>query len=100
MKRVEPQLQFQGSAQSQGFNAIQAPDVSNLLRQNMQVEQQNLDNYRQAALNNMKLQNLSNLAGFSETLSESLVGLAKQKAESDQEYGLALAYQDGLPQSN
>jgi hypothetical protein len=99
MKRVEPQLQFQGSAQSQGFNAVQAPDVSNLLRQNMQVEQQNLDNYRQTALNNMKLQNLSNLAGFSETLSESLVGLAKQKAESDQEYGLALAYQDGLPQN-
>jgi len=96
MKRVEPQLQFQGSAQSQGFNAIQAPDVSPLLRQNMQTEQNNLDNFRQAALNNMKLQNLTNLAGFSETLSESLVGLAKQKNQADEEAGLMKAYQDGL----
>lgn len=96
MKRVEPQLQFQGSAQSQGFNAIQAPDVSPLLRQNMQTEQNNLDNFRQAALYNMKLQNLTNLAGFSETLSESLVGLAKQKNQADEEAGLMKAYQDGL----
>jgi hypothetical protein len=98
MKRVEPQLQFQGSAQSQGFNAIQAPDVSNLLRQNMQVEQQNLDNYRQAALNNMKLQNLSNLAGFSETLSNTLIEQTKQKNERDIEEGIQLYYMNGVPQ--
>lgn len=98
MKRVEPQLQFQGSAQSQGFNAIQAPDVSPLLRQNMQTEQNNLDNFRQAALQNIKLQDLSYLANFSETLGNSLATFAKQKNEADLEAGIQAAYLDGLPQ--
>lgn len=98
MKRVEPQLQFQGSAQSQGFNAIQAPDVSPLLRQNMQTEQNNLDNFRQAALQNIKLQDLSYLANFSETLGNSLATFAKQKSEADMEAGIQQAYLDGLPQ--
>lgn len=97
MKQVEPQLQYQGFAQSQGFNAIQSPDVTPLLRQNMQVEQQNLNAVRQTALENMKLQQLTYLADFSETLGTTLVSIAKQKNEADMLDGLSKAYEDGLP---
>jgi len=97
MKRVESQLQFQGFAQGQGLNAIQAPDVTPLLRQNMQTEQQNMDAFRQTALENMKLQKLTYLADFSETLGNTLVTIGKQKNEADMLDGLSKAYEDGLP---
>jgi murein DD-endopeptidase MepM/ murein hydrolase activator NlpD len=97
MKRVEPQLQFQGFAQGQGLNAIQAPDVTPLLRQNMQTEQQNMNAFRQTALENMKLQQLTYLADFSETLGNTLVTIGKQKNEADMLDGLSKAYEDGLP---
>jgi murein DD-endopeptidase MepM/ murein hydrolase activator NlpD len=97
MKQVEPQLQFQGFAQGQGLNAIQAPDVTPLLRQNMQTEQQNMYAFRQTALENMKLQQLTYLADFSETLGNTLVTIGKQKNEADMLDGLSKAYEDGLP---
>lgn len=98
MKRFEDKASFQGSAQSQGFSPVQAPDVTPLLRQNMETEQRSLDNSRRAGLQQIELGKLTNLAAFSETLSNTLVEQVKQKNERDQEEGLMLAYSDGLPE--
>lgn len=97
MKRFEDRVNFQGSAQSQGFSPVEAPDVTPLLRQNMETEQRSLDNVRRAGLQQLELDKLTNLAAFSETLSNTLVEQVKQKNERDQEEGLMLAYTDGLP---
>lgn len=97
MKQFEDRVAYQGSAQSQGFSPVQAPDVTPLLRENMQTQQRSMDNVRQARLQEMDLNRLTGLAAFSETISNSLIEQAKQKAERDQEEGLQLAYVDGLP---
>lgn len=97
IQRVEPQLQYQGFAQSQGLSPIQTPDISNLLRQNAQTEQGNLERHRLAAVGNMKFQELSNLSDFSQTLSDTLTKLVKRKNEADELDGLSKAYEDGLP---
>lgn len=98
MKRFEDRVAYQGSAQSQGFNPVQAPDVTPLLRENMQTQQRSMDNVRQARLQEMDLNRLTNLAAFSETLSSTLVEQVKQKNQADEEAGLMLAYTDGLPE--
>lgn len=98
MKQVEPQLQFQSHAQGQGFRAIQAPDVTPLLRQNIDVEQRNLDRARRAGLQDLETQRLTSLADFSTTLSNTLVEQVKQQNERDQQEGLQLAYMNGLPE--
>lgn len=97
MKRFEDRVAYQGSAQSQGFNPVQAPDVTPLLRENMQTQQRSMDNVRQARLQEMDLNRLTNLAAFSETLSSSLIQQAEQQNKKDQAEGLALAYEQGLP---
>jgi hypothetical protein len=98
MKQFEDRVNFQGSAQSQGFSPVNAPDVTPLLRQNMETEQRSLDNSRRAGLQQFELNKLTNLAAFSETLSNTLVEQVKQKNERDQEEGLQLAYMNGLPE--
>lgn len=98
MKRFDERVQFQGSAQSQGFSPIQTPDVTPLLRQNMETQRQSLDNVRQAGLQQMELNKLTNLAQFSETLSNTIVEGVKRKNLADEEEGLMLAYTDGLPE--
>lgn len=97
MKRVEPQFEYQGQAQREGFRAVQAPDLSPLYNQNIQTDAQNLNRIRESTLDSMRLQRLSSLATFSESLSESLINVAKQKSQADQEEGLMLAYTQGLP---
>ena len=98
MKQFEDRVNFQGSAQSQGFSPVQAPDITPLLRQNMETEQRSLNNVRQAGLQQIELDKLTNLAAFSETLSNTLVEQVKQKNQADEEAGLMLAYTDGLPE--
>ena len=98
MKQFEDRVAYQGSAQSQGFSPVQAPDVTPLLRENMQTQQRSFDNVRQAGLQQIELNKLTNLAQFSETLSNTLVEQVKQKNQADEEAGLMLAYTDGLPE--
>jgi hypothetical protein len=98
MKQFEDRVNFQGSAQSQGFSPVNAPDVTPLLRQNMETEQRSLDNSRRAGLQQFELNKLTNLAAFSETLSNTLVEQVKQKNQADEEAGLMLAYTDGIPE--
>lgn len=96
MKQFEQRVNFQGSAQSQGFSPVNAPDVTPLLRENMQTQQRSMDNMRQARLQEMELNKLTNLAQFSETLSNSLIEQVKQKNERDMEEGLQLFYTQGM----
>jgi hypothetical protein len=98
MKQFEDRVSFQGSAQSQGFSPVNAPDVTPLLRQNMETEQRSLDNSRRAGLQQFELNKLTNLAAFSETLSNTLVEQVKQKNERDMEEGVQLYYMNGVSQ--
>lgn len=102
MKRFDERVGFQGSAQSQGFRPVQAPDSTPLLRQNMETERQSMDNVREfgvkSGLQDLENSRLPELAGFSQTVTELLTTQLKNKAAQLQEEGLQLAYADGLPQ--
>lgn len=100
MKQFENRVQFQGSAKSQGFDPVNAPDSTPLLRQNMQTSISNLNTIKEFAqsqgLANMEASNLSNLAAFSETLSTNIVNAVKAKNARDEEEGYMWAYNNGL----
>ena len=98
MKPYEERVQFQGSTQSQGFRPIEGTDVIPLLRQNQQTEQQNFTRQREAKLQELDANKLTNLSKFSETLSTFLVEEGKRKAEKDEEEGLQFYYTHGVPE--
>lgn len=106
--------QFQSSAKSTAFNPLQAPDQTGAMRQQlgdqlrwMREDQQMVINDRQqfaAAMDrrmrdnqNVKQRDLEALAGMSKTLTDTLLQIKKDKDQNDQEEGLLLYYQNGLP---
>ena len=99
MKQFENQVRYQGSAQSQGFSPVQAPDSTSLLRQNIETEQRGLQRVMQSGLAEVDLNKLANLSDFSQTLSGYLVNTIKKKNEADEAEGLNQAYQDGFEQT-
>lgn len=100
MKQFESRVQFQGSAKGQGFDPVNAPDSTSLLRQNMQTSINNLNTIKDFALTqglaNTEASKLSNLAAFSETLSTNIVNAVKAKNARDEEEGYMWAYNNGL----
>lgn len=106
--------QFQSSAKSTAFNPLQAPDPTGAMRQQlndqlrwMREDQQMVINDRQqfaAAMDrsmrnnqNVNQRDLEALAGMSKTLTDTLLQIKKNKDQNDQEEGLLLYYQNGLP---
>jgi soluble lytic murein transglycosylase-like protein len=106
--------QFQGSAKSTPFAPLQAPDLTDDMRQqsNDQLRwmredrQMIIDDRRQyaAALDRQMRDNqsirekdLDNLAGLSKTLTDTLLQVKKDTNQRQQEEGLMLYYETGLP---
>ena len=119
-KEFEPGARYQGYAQSQGFDPIKPVDVTPLLRENRQVEQNNMQRMLNQSLQVMQIeadaerrvidqqnrvadlvasQELEDLATFSQTLTNSITAYRDYRKEKDIEAGMALAYTDGLPES-
>lgn len=110
---------YQGYAQTQGFNPIKPPDVTPLLRENRQAEQNNLQRMLDQSMSVMRINDqeernalqrqndiakivrdfeLDDLTEFSQTLTNAITGYQKYRQEKDIEAGMALAYTDGLPE--
>ena len=90
--------QYQGAVRTQGFQPEQAPDISQQLRQNLNTEQQAYNNLAQALNREPKKQPLTELAGFSETLANTLVNIGKKEFEKQRTEGIALYYEDRAAQ--
>lgn len=103
MKRFEDKVSFEGSAKSQGFKPVQAPDVTPLLRQNMETQRTSMESVRsfglKSGLQDLENSQLSNLAPFSKTLSDVITTGLEAKRDQLKEEGLQLAYTDGLPEN-
>jgi len=91
-------VQYQGSVRAQGFEQEQTPDVTSLLRQNQQTEQQNFQNLSQAWARMPKSEGLTALADFSQTLTNTLVTAAKEQNERQKAEGISLFYEDQAAQ--
>ena len=106
--------QFQSSAKSTPFSPLQAPDQTGAMRQQlndqlrwMREDQQMVINDRQqvAAVMDRRMRDnqifrgkdMEALAGMSKTLTDTLLQIKKDKDQNDQEEGLALFYQNGVP---
>lgn len=117
-KEFESGMRYQGYAQTQGFNPIKPVDVTPLLRENRQTEQQNLQRMLDQSMSVMRIQQqqeqdaiqrqnelatlvsqqeLSDLAEFSQTLTSAITTYQEYRKEKDIEAGMALAYTEGLP---
>lgn len=92
------QPQYRGAVRVQGFQPNQAPDVSGLLRQQQQTEQQNFQNLAQAYNRMPKDPGLTALAEFSNTLSNALTTFAKERNEKQKAEGIAEFYDDQAAQ--
>jgi muramidase (phage lysozyme) len=90
--------QYQGAARTQGFQPEQVPDISQQLRQNLNTEQQAFNNLANALAREPKQEPLTALAGFSETLANTLVTYAKKEGERQKAEGIALYYEDRAAQ--
>lgn len=91
-------VQYEAAARAQGFQQEQMPDVTGLLRQNLQTEQQNFQNLSQAWNRMPKAEGLTALAEFSETLTNTLVTAATKQNEKQKAEGIALFYEDQAAQ--
>jgi len=98
MKSFDEKVSYQGYAERQGFQPDQVFDVTPLLRQNTQSGLRSLNNLREARLQENELNKLTNLAGFSETLMNTLTTAVKEKGQREMEEGLHQAYLDGIPE--
>ena len=119
-KEFQPGARYQGYAQTQGFDPIKPIDVTPLLRENRQTEQNNMQRMLDQSLQVMRIeadaenramdqqnkiaelvasQELEDLATFSQTLTNSITAYRDYRKEKDIEAGMALAYTDGLPES-
>jgi len=87
-------VEYQSLARAQGFGQEQVPDLTGLLRQNQQTEQQNFSNLSQAWNRIPKEEGLVDLAQFSQTLTNTLVTAAKEQGEKQKAEGIALFYED------
>ena len=118
-KEFESGMRYQGYAQTQGFDPIEPVDVTPILRENRQIEQQNLQRMLDQSMQVMRIeaqeeqnaieqqnriadivsdQRLNDLAQFSQTLTASITAYRDYRAEKDVEAGMALAYNEGLPE--
>lgn len=91
-------VQYQGSSRAQGFALEEVPDVTPLLRQNLQTSQQNYQNLADAYASMPKDKGLVELSKFSETLTNTLTTLGKKEAEKRKAEGIALFYEDRAAQ--
>lgn len=92
------QPQYQGAVQAQGFQQRQVPDISGLLRQQQQTEQQNYQNLAEAYNRMPKQEGLTALADFSDTLSKALVTFAQARNEKQKAEGISQFYEDQAAQ--
>lgn len=92
------QSQYEGAARTQGFQATQVPDVTGQLRQNLQTEQQNYNNLVQVFAQVPQDKGLTELANFSETLSNLMTIAGKKYIEKQKAEGIALFYEDEAAQ--
>ena len=118
-KEFESGSRYQGYAQTQGYDPIEPVDVTPILRENRQTEQQNLQRMLDQSLQVMRIKDqeeqntieqqnriadlvaeteLSDLAEFSQTLTSAITAYRDYRKEKDFEAGMNLAYTDGLPQ--
>ena len=105
MAFLEP-VQFQGSAQSVGFNPVAISSPTEAIARNqasqlqslesaLDMERQQLDRVNSVKVNNQK-QLVNQLAFFSESLSTMLVEQTERQNQQDMEDGLMQAYLDGI----
>ena len=118
-KEFESGSRYQGYAQTQGYDPIKPVDVTPILRENRQTEQQNLQRMLDQSLQVMRIKDqeeqntidqqnriadlvaeteLSDLAEFSQTLTSAITAYRDYRKDKDLEAGMNLAYTDGLPQ--
>lgn len=118
-KEFESGSRYQGYAQTQGYDPIKPVDVTPILRENRQTEQENLQRMLDQSLQVMRIKDqeeqntieqqnriadlvadteLSDLADFSQTLTNAITTYRDYRKDKDLEAGMALAYTDGLPQ--
>src|SRR6056300_916453 len=115
--RQPEQIAFQGAAQSRGFQPQDKGSALPSLVREMDrqmaglKEKQNFertaeDRYNRTEAANdqfaaeIENKNLTQLAGFSKTLSDTLVEETKRKSQRDQEEGLNMAYMDGFSEES
>ncbi len=118
-KEFESGSRYQGYAQTQGYDPIKPVDVTPILRENRKTEQQNLQRMLDQSMQVMRIKDqeeqntieqqnriadlvvdteLSDLADFSQTLTNAITTYRDYRKDKDIEAGLNLAYTDGLPQ--
>ena len=118
-KEFESGSRYQGYAQTQGYDPIKPVDVTPILRENRQTEQENLQRMLDQSLQVMRIKDqeeqntieqqnriadlvadteLSDLADFSQTLTNAITTYRDYREEKDIEAGMNLAYTEGLPQ--
>lgn len=98
MQDFEYRAQFQGAAQAEGFQAVNAPDPTPLMEKNAQTEQNNMEAQARARLSDMQEQEkfrqvyedkrLQQLAAFSKTLSDVSLKAVQAYNESEMLAGL------------
>ena len=109
MKRFESGDVFKPAYQGQGFEPLQIPDTTALLRQNNQARLQEAKAFADARMTDLKLEEqavkyanllendqVERLADFSETLSDTMIAGAKLRNERVEQYYLMQAYTDGI----
>lgn len=109
MKRFDSGDLYQPAAQSQGFNPIQAPDITPLLRENNDARMQEARMFADERLADLELEEhalkytellenegVESLATFSQSLSTALIEQAKLQNKREEERGLMLAYTNGI----
>lgn len=109
MQRFETGDLYRPSAQGQGFAPIQAPDITPLLRENNRARLEEAKNFADARLADLRMEEqalkyqglleeetVQNLAQFSTTLSEAVVGFAQKRNEAEEQRGIMLAYTNGV----
>ena len=116
MRQIE-QMAFQGAAQSRGFqpqdkgsalpSMVREMDRQMAgLKEKATFERTAEDRYNRTEADNdqfaadIESKNLTQLAGFSKTLSDTLVEETKRKSQRDQEEGLNMAYMDGFSEES
>ena len=110
MKRFESGDVFKPAYQGQGFEPLQIPDTTALLRQNNQARLQEAKAFADQRMTDLKLEEqavkyanllendqVERLADFSNTLSETLVAGAKLRNERVEQFYMMQAFTDGLP---
>lgn len=103
---IPEQIQYQGSAQSVGFNPVAITSPTEAIARNqvnqleslkaaLALKDQNLNRVSEVKLSNQRY-TVAALSKFSQTLTDTLVKEAEKKNERDLQEGLNAAYMDGF----